>query len=126
MTNRQWGDHVGAGAAQPGDRGRRCGGPVGRVDELVARAVAASPKHGSMADIEHVVILIQENRSFDHYFGTYSGVRGFGDQPRRAASSTSAGSNGRTLHPFHLDDRLHAGPHARLGARSTSPGTTAG
>ena len=34
--------------------------------------------------IEHVVLLMQENRSFDHYFGTMPGVRGFND-PRRDA-----------------------------------------
>ena len=33
----------------------------------------------SLSDIRHVVILMQENRSFDHYFGTLSGVRGFSD-----------------------------------------------
>src|ERR1035438_3403960 len=33
-----------------------------------------------VTDIEHVVILTQENRSFDHYFGCYRGVRGFSDQ----------------------------------------------
>ncbi len=33
-----------------------------------------------LTDIEHVVILMQENRSFDHYFGSYRGVRGFSDQ----------------------------------------------
>src|SRR5437764_10747731 len=33
-----------------------------------------------LTDIEHVVILTQENRSFDHYFGSYRGVRGFSDQ----------------------------------------------
>jgi len=32
-----------------------------------------------LTDIDHIVILMQENRSFDHYFGTLSGVRGFGD-----------------------------------------------
>nr|WP_206323522.1 phospholipase C, phosphocholine-specific [Streptomyces sp. HNM0574] len=35
---------------------------------------------GGLADIRHVVILMQENRSFDHYFGTLRGVRGFGDR----------------------------------------------
>ncbi len=46
----------------------------------VQRALAqGAPKHGSLKDIEHVVLLMQENRSFDHYFGTLSGVRGFGD-----------------------------------------------
>jgi phospholipase C len=34
---------------------------------------------GSLTDIEHVVFLMQENRSFDHYFGTLRGARGFGD-----------------------------------------------
>jgi phospholipase C len=46
----------------------------------VQRALAqGASKHGSLRDIEHVVLLMQENRSFDHYFGTLSGVRGFKD-----------------------------------------------
>ena len=46
------------------------------------RALAATlsdPPAGTLADIEHIVILMQENRSFDHYFGTMPGVRGFAD-----------------------------------------------
>ncbi len=44
------------------------------------RALAqGQPRHGSMRDIKHVVMLMQENRSFDHYFGTLAGVRGFDD-----------------------------------------------
>lgn len=43
------------------------------------RALAAAPTPGTLNDIEHVVILIQENRSFDHYLGTLAGVRGFSD-----------------------------------------------
>ncbi|MGW0999246.1 phosphocholine-specific phospholipase C [Streptomyces sp. NPDC002523] len=35
---------------------------------------------GTIADLKHVVILMQENRSFDHYFGMLPGVRGFGDK----------------------------------------------
>src|SRR5207302_5914589 len=38
------------------------------------------PSCAKLSDIDHVVILIQENRSFDHYFGSYRGVRGFSDQ----------------------------------------------
>ncbi|KAE8443036.1 hypothetical protein EG329_002430 [Mollisiaceae sp. DMI_Dod_QoI] len=34
---------------------------------------------GSIADIEHVVLFMQENRAFDHYFGTMAGIRGFSD-----------------------------------------------
>jgi phospholipase C len=44
------------------------------------RALAAGPARGGrLSDIKHVVILMQENRSFDHYFGTLPGVRGFAD-----------------------------------------------
>jgi hypothetical protein len=34
---------------------------------------------GTIQDVQHVVILMQENRSFDHYFGAMKGVRGFND-----------------------------------------------
>ena len=54
---------------------------------LIEKALALPPHNPSgtpnLADIEHVVIFMQENRSFDHYFGTYPGVRGYGD-PRPA------------------------------------------
>jgi phospholipase C len=43
--------------------------------------VAAKPgRHGDIRDIKHVVILMQENRSFDMYFGTLRGVIGYGDK----------------------------------------------
>lgn len=45
-----------------------------------ALAIPANRRTGTIADVEHVVILMQENRSFDHYFGTLNGVRGFGDR----------------------------------------------
>jgi phospholipase C len=55
----------------------------------IARALAipAHHKSGTIADVEYIVVLMQENRSFDHYFGTLGGVRGFGD-PRPAMLST--------------------------------------
>ncbi len=40
----------------------------------------SGPVHGDLRDIKHVVILMQENRSFDHYFGSLRGVQGFGDK----------------------------------------------
>ncbi len=45
----------------------------------LARAAADGPRRGSLRDVKHVVVHMQENRSFDHYFGTLAGVRGFGD-----------------------------------------------
>ena len=44
-----------------------------------AASIPAARRTGSVQDVEHVVVLMQENRSFDHYFGTMRGVRGFGD-----------------------------------------------
>jgi len=47
----------------------------------IARAAAIEGNHRtrSIEDVEHVIVLMQENRSFDHYFGTLRGVRGYGD-----------------------------------------------
>jgi phospholipase C len=46
----------------------------------VQKLLAQGPRRtGSLKDIRHVVMLMLENRSFDHYFGTMAGVRGFGD-----------------------------------------------
>jgi len=44
-----------------------------------ALAIPAHQRNGTIEDVEHIVILMQENRAFDHYFGTLRGVRGFGD-----------------------------------------------
>lgn len=61
----------------------------------IARAVSipANVKSGSIKDVEHVVILMQENRSFDHYFGTLSGVRGFSDPYPAPAKATEKQQN---------------------------------
>src|ERR1700739_4202054 len=59
-----------------------------------------------LTDIEHVVILTQENRSFDHYFGSYRGVRGFSDQSavfQQPDPANTRSSPVGTLLPFHLD-----------------------
>ncbi|MCV2349568.1 phosphocholine-specific phospholipase C [Paucibacter sp. Y2R2-4] len=49
--------------------------------KTIARALAtpANQRSGGIGDIEHIVFLMQENRSFDHYFGALAGVRGFND-----------------------------------------------
>jgi phospholipase C len=51
------------------------------LSDSIARALAV-PAHRatrSLRDVEHIVVLTQENRSFDQYFGVMRGVRGFGD-----------------------------------------------
>ena len=80
----------------------------------LARAAALPAVHrsGTIEDVEHVVVFMQENRSFDHYFGHLPGVRGYSDrfplqlpggkpvwfQPRMQRP-------GETILPFHLDTR---------------------
>ncbi|CAL4867082.1 Non-hemolytic phospholipase C [Asticcacaulis sp. MM231] len=55
---------------------------LGSLPASIARAldIPAKSTTGTIMDVEHIVILTQENRSFDHYFGTLNGVRGFSDR----------------------------------------------
>ena len=70
-----------------------------------ALAIPANRETGTLKDVKHIVILMQENRSFDHYFGSMKGVRGFGD-PRPATLPNGKSvwhqpNNGGELLPFH-------------------------
>src|ERR1700685_1575600 len=77
----------------------------------VRRAMAQdSGKLASLSEIKHVVLLMQENRSFDHYFGTLAGVRGFSDPAalqlgtgKSVFHQPDAQTPGGYLLPFHLD-----------------------
>ena len=53
----------------------------GGFADSIARAagIPAHRKRGTIEDVEHIVVLMQENRSFDHYHGSMRGVRGFGE-----------------------------------------------
>ncbi|MCX7221299.1 MAG: phospholipase C, phosphocholine-specific, partial [Burkholderiales bacterium] len=63
---------------------------LGLLPLSLQKALAAPVPAGTLADVEHVVILVQENRSFDHYFGTLGGVRGFSDpHPQRFLNGSS-------------------------------------
>ena len=79
--------------------------------EAIAEALAtpAANETGTVRDVKHVVILMQENRSFDHYFGTLRGVRGFGDRhtvPMESGKAVWAQSDGhKEIPPFHLDTK---------------------
>ncbi|MBO0879547.1 MAG: phospholipase [Mycobacterium sp.] len=78
----------------------------------VRKALATAPPSGqpSLGDIEHVVLLMQENRSFDQYFGTMSGVAGFSDPDAIQLSTgrsvfyqpTETNADGYLL-PWHMD-----------------------
>jgi phospholipase C len=72
-----------------------------------ALAIPANNATGTINDVEHVIILMQENRSFDHYFGTLPGVRGFSDRLTIPMASgkpvwMQQGASG-TVQPYYLD-----------------------
>lgn len=75
----------------------------------IQKALAINPAPGSTyLDAEHVVILMQENRSFDHCFGTLQGVRGFNDPrairlPNQNPVWLQSDAVGNTYPPFRLD-----------------------
>lgn len=70
------------GAAMAAAAGVLGGFPAGAPDVM-----AAPRRQGSLDDVKHVVVLMQENRSFDHYYGTMRGVRGFSDRTARQLPS---------------------------------------
>jgi phospholipase C len=83
------------------------GALAGVFPDSIGRALAipARVRTGTIDDVEHIVVMMQENRSFDHYFGTLQGVRGFGD-PRavtlRTGQSVFVQPNGAEyVMPFH-------------------------
>ncbi|MES2063968.1 MAG: phospholipase C, phosphocholine-specific [Bacteroidota bacterium] len=75
----------------------------------IQKAMAINPAPGTTwADAEHIVLLMQENRSFDHCFGTLKGVRGYNDPraitlPNKNPVWLQSNKKGETYAPFHLD-----------------------
>ncbi|MCW2781440.1 MAG: Phospholipase [Marmoricola sp.] len=85
-------------------------GMSGLLPKSLMAAAAAEPASFDLSQIKHVVYVMQENRSFDHYFGTFPGVRGFDDP----TAMTLANGNSvfqqpdpanplGYLEPFHMD-----------------------
>ena len=79
------------------------------LPESIQRAFAIDPQKGSTyLDAEHIVILMQENRSFDHCFGALRGVRGFNDPraislPNQNPVWFQTNEKGETFAPFRLN-----------------------
>ena len=108
------------------DRREILGAGAGAVASLSAigkaLAIPADVRSGTIADVRHIVILMMENRGFDHYFGTLRGVRGFGDRhpvPLENGKPVWFQSDGlREIPPYHLDtattsaQRVPGTPHS--------------
>ncbi|MEV6901799.1 phosphocholine-specific phospholipase C [Amycolatopsis sp. NPDC051372] len=125
---------LGAAAAVTGAAVVGAGGLAANEAKASPRPAVPSKRYGDLRDIKHVVILMQENRSFDHYFGSLKGVRGFGDrsaitlpggnsvfQQPTTAPTTPAGG---TQFPWKLSDAKvsqypasHQPPTSEVGAQ---------
>jgi phospholipase C len=89
---------------------------------LQGSTTAAQATAGGTAGIhriKHVVIVMQENRSFDSYFGTYPGADGIPMAAGQPAVCVPNPMSGRCETPYHNSaDVNHGGPHGRTAAYS--------
>ncbi len=108
--------HLGAGAAATAAVAACSGGATkgsdrrsgsstdGRPTSSSGHSGGAGRAKGTLSDVDHVVIFFQENRSFDQYFGTRKGVRGFAD--RRAPKGLTGKPAFRQPDPSRLDGEV--------------------
>src|ERR1700686_5002101 len=67
--------------------------------------------------IQHIVVIMQENRSFDQYFGTYPGADGLPRQGSQFTVCAPDPANGGCMRPYHdPNDRTGGGPHGSTSA----------
>jgi phospholipase C len=84
---------------------------INTLPPAIQKAMAIDPAVGStFYDAEHIVFLMQENRSFDHELGTLQGVRGFNDPraidlPNKNKVWLQSNKEGETYAPFHLSTK---------------------
>jgi phospholipase C len=98
-----------AGLAGAGVVPSRVVSAPGSGRQLVSEAAAVKPAGSDLGAIEHVVFLMMENRSYDHYFGSYHRGRGFDDHPADSLGNFAQAYAGggdltpaKVLLPFHL------------------------
>ncbi|MGB2875408.1 MAG: alkaline phosphatase family protein [Gaiellaceae bacterium] len=88
--------------------------PAPRAD-LAARAPSVIT--AGIHKIRHVVIVMQENRSFDSYFGTYPGADGIPRRNGRFTVCVPDPKTGACMRPYHdTNNRNNGGPHEHLDA----------
>src|SRR2546425_682698 len=78
---------------------------------------------GDIHQIKHVVVIMQENRSFDHYFGTYPGASGFPVKNGKFGACVNDPKSGKCVYPFHTGaDKNYGGPHGQTDATAVIDG----
>jgi len=97
---------VGGAAALPASAryGDRHAAYARILDRAMVPSAGCSP--ATLGQVAHIVMFMHENRSFDHYFGTFHGVEGFGDGSAPVLRQRVPGSPGFVL-PYHIDNNAH-------------------
>ena len=95
---------------------------TGALNTNIAKALAIPAHHrtGTIRDVEHIVILMQENRPFDHQFGTLRGVRGFSDPRAVKINLPLQSGTGTTQVPVFLQPAGAANVAAGFGVPPNS------
>ena len=85
-------------------------------------AAQPTPSRG-IQKIQHVVVIMQENRSFDQYFGTFPGADGLPRQSGRFTVCVPDPLAGSCVYPYHdATDRNGGGPHGSANAAADIDG----
>ncbi|MGA7318304.1 MAG: phospholipase C, phosphocholine-specific [Silvibacterium sp.] len=95
---------------------------TGALNTNIAKALAipANNRTGTIRDVEHIVILMQENRPFDHQFGTLRGVRGYSDPRAVKINLPLQSGTGSTQVPVFLQPAGAANVAAGFGVPPNS------
>ena len=77
---------------------------------------ASTPSAGGIQKIKHVVVIMQENRSFDSYFGTFPGADGI-PMANGVPTVCAPDAAGTCIKPYHdSSDKNAGGPHGQTNA----------
>jgi phospholipase C len=104
-------------SSDPGPREPNGAGPSGSIE---SGGTASSSPHPAKGKIEHIIMIVQENRSFDHYFGTYPGADGIPMDANGVPTVCNPNpATGACDRPYHDDDFVdYGGPHDVFAARA--------
>ena len=105
------------------------GGGGGAGTATIGAATKVNAAGSDLGAVEHVIFFMQENRSFDHYYGAYKGVRGFDDHPAASLGAFAQAWPGGACLPFtplpppvRLGyGRMHLRPQSHVGRRAPQP-----
>jgi phospholipase C len=81
------------------------------------------PANTGLSKIRHIIVIMQENRSFDQYFGTYPGADGFPRQNGIFTACINDPKTGQCIYPYHDPaDKNYGGPHGQVDATADIAG----